>query len=200
MWLWVSRLQYYGNIMAILCWQMYVLVAIVTELLLILIQNTETSPESARANIALSRSSHENKQLGKHAPVFSVISTLLHWARPHSYRIMQSMSYNNQMELWWTFAYRRRDTDSTDITDYTDYLTCVLLHHVGLELSLKVLMRQQTMFSRNISISCWVEAKCVGSREYSVYLVHLSRSDAELLSTRVTTSGPSLLSILSTLG
>ena len=50
-----------------------------------------------------------------------------------------------------------------DITDYTDYLTRVLLHHVGLELSLKVLMRQQTMFSRNISISCWVEAKCVES-------------------------------------
>ena len=50
-----------------------------------------------------------------------------------------------------------------DITDNTDYLTCVFLHHVGLELSLKVLMRQQIMFSRNISISCWVEAKCVES-------------------------------------
>ena len=59
-------------------------------------------------------SSNENKQLGKHSPVFSVIDTLLHWARPHSYRIMQSMSYNNQMELWWTFAYRRRDSDITD--------------------------------------------------------------------------------------
>ena len=142
-------------------------------------------------------SSHENKQLGKHAPVFSVISTLLHWTRPHSYRIMQSMSYNNQMELWWTFAYRRRDTDSTGhYWQYWLYLTCVFLHHVGLEHSLKVLMRQQTMFSRNISISCWVEAKC---REYSVYLVHLSRSDAELLSTGVTTLGPSLLSIYSTL-
>ena len=55
MWLWVSRLQYHDNIMAILCWQMCVLVAIVTKLLLILIENTETSPESAMANIALSR-------------------------------------------------------------------------------------------------------------------------------------------------
>ena len=34
---------------------MCVLVAIVTKLLLILIENTETSPESAMANIALSR-------------------------------------------------------------------------------------------------------------------------------------------------